>query len=268
MGRPGDFLTGPQTLPAFGDADTVLTGQGPSAAAVFAAGGGGGTAAAPDTSIQFNDGGAFAGDAALTFDVATSVLTLDTLPLARSSPTGFEDVLLIGADADKSFGIKGPPTNGNSFTITGGAAADTSGATYFGADVVIRGGSATPDGGSFGQLTVGSGSKIGGTATGGSVTIRPGNGGGGTDGDILLTTRTGSGGWTVSGTTGDLSGSSGQVLQLGAVPFASLPASPAAGMLAYVSDADTVVWGATIAGLSTNDVLAFYNGTVWTVAGK
>lgn len=52
------------------------------------------------------------------------------------------------------------------------------------------------------------------------------------------------------------------------VTFATLPASPVAGMVAYVTDSNTVVWGATIAGSSTNKVLAFYNGSAWTVAGK
>lgn len=49
--------------------------------------------------------------------------------------------------------------------------------------------------------------------------------------------------------------------------FASLP-TPTAGMLAYIDDSNTVVWGATIAGGGSNKVLAFYNGTNWTVAGK
>lgn len=51
------------------------------------------------------------------------------------------------------------------------------------------------------------------------------------------------------------------------VAFASLPASPVAGMTAYVTDSNTTTWGATIAGGSTNKVLAFYNGTNWTVSG-
>lgn len=50
------------------------------------------------------------------------------------------------------------------------------------------------------------------------------------------------------------------------VAFASLPTG-VAGMLAYVTDASTATWGATIAGGGANKVLAFYNGTNWTVAG-
>lgn len=58
------------------------------------------------------------------------------------------------------------------------------------------------------------------------------------------------------------------VLTLTPVAFASLPGSPTFGMVASVSDSNTIVWGAAIAGGSTNKVLAFYNGSNWTVAGK
>lgn len=53
----------------------------------------------------------------------------------------------------------------------------------------------------------------------------------------------------------------------GAFTFATLPTARV-GMTAYVSDSNTVVWGATIAGGGANKVLAFYNGTVWTVVAK
>lgn len=56
-------------------------------------------------------------------------------------------------------------------------------------------------------------------------------------------------------------------LPLTGVVFASLPATPVAGMVAYVTDSNTATWGATIAGSSNNKVLAWYNGTNWTVAG-
>ena|ERR1700676_539351 len=56
--------------------------------------------------------------------------------------------------------------------------------------------------------------------------------------------------------------------QLTPVLFANLPASPLAGMIAVVSNSNTNTWGATIAGGGANIVLAFYDGTNWTVAGK
>lgn len=40
------------------------------------------------------------------------------------------------------------------------------------------------------------------------------------------------------------------------------------GAMACVSDSNTAVWGATIAGGGANNVLAFCNGTNWTVFGK
>lgn len=56
-------------------------------------------------------------------------------------------------------------------------------------------------------------------------------------------------------------------LRLTPVAFASLPGTPTEGMVAWINDSDTVVWGATITGGDTNKVLAVYNGTNWTVAG-
>lgn len=50
--------------------------------------------------------------------------------------------------------------------------------------------------------------------------------------------------------------------------YANLPSSPVEGMLRGVSDSNTAVWGATIAGGGANHVLAYYNGSAWTVSGK
>lgn len=52
-----------------------------------------------------------------------------------------------------------------------------------------------------------------------------------------------------------------------AVAFGSLPAVPVEGMLVAVTDSSTATWGATITGSGANHVLAYYNGTNWTVAG-
>ena len=60
----------------------------------------------------------------------------------------------------------------------------------------------------------------------------------------------------------------GNTLALTPVAFASLPAAPAEGMIASVNNSNTATWGATIAGGGANKVLAYYNGTNWTVAGK
>ena len=49
--------------------------------------------------------------------------------------------------------------------------------------------------------------------------------------------------------------------------YANLPAVPATGMVAVITDSSTATWGATIAGGGANTVLAWYNGTDWTVIG-
>lgn len=51
------------------------------------------------------------------------------------------------------------------------------------------------------------------------------------------------------------------------VAFAALPVG-SVGMVRTVTDSNTVVWGATIAAGGANKVLAFFNGSNWTVAGK
>ncbi len=57
-------------------------------------------------------------------------------------------------------------------------------------------------------------------------------------------------------------------LYLGGVAFASVPTA-AAGAMAYITDSNTTVWGATISASSSspNKVLAWNNGTNWTVVG-
>lgn len=50
--------------------------------------------------------------------------------------------------------------------------------------------------------------------------------------------------------------------------FANLPPAPTAGMMYTVSNSSTTVWGNVIGGTGASTVLAFYNGTNWTVAGK
>lgn len=54
------------------------------------------------------------------------------------------------------------------------------------------------------------------------------------------------------------------------VPFSMLPAaSPTLeGVTRPVSDSNTAVWGAVIAGGGSNHVLAYCNGTAWTVCAK
>lgn len=50
--------------------------------------------------------------------------------------------------------------------------------------------------------------------------------------------------------------------------FSTLPATPTLGWIAVITDSNTNVWGANVAGGGANKILAWYNGTNWTVLGK
>lgn len=53
------------------------------------------------------------------------------------------------------------------------------------------------------------------------------------------------------------------------VAFGALPPSPRRGMIVVITDANSNAWGDVIAsGGGTDVVLAWYNGTAWTVIGK
>lgn len=62
----------------------------------------------------------------------------------------------------------------------------------------------------------------------------------------------------------------GGYVQVKAVLFSQLPAASSSleGVVRAVSDSNTATWGATIAGGGSNHVLAYCNGTNWTVAAK
>lgn len=76
------------------------------------------------------------------------------------------------------------------------------------------------------------------------------------------------GDFTLSGSL-TMSGGTFTGFRLLPVLFGSLPScSGREGALAPVTDSATATWGATITGSSTNHVLAYCDGTNWTVAGK
>lgn len=52
------------------------------------------------------------------------------------------------------------------------------------------------------------------------------------------------------------------------IPFAKLPSPFRTGMVACISDSTVNTWGSVIAGGGLFTVLAFYNGTNWTVLAK
>lgn len=70
---------------------------------------------------------------------------------------------------------------------------------------------------------------------------------------------------------GRLGGASYQLDQQGtgpAIAFGALPGAPAEGWTRAVTNSNTNTWGATITGTGAFHVLAYFNGSVWTVAGK
>jgi hypothetical protein len=99
-------------------------------------------------------------------------------------------------------------------------------------------------------------------SNGNSVTVSAPNGSGAgshTGGNLILTPG--------SGNNGGLNG----VVRISSLfTFATLPACAAGteGALMPVSDSTTITWGATITGTGANHVLAYCDGTNWTVAAK
>ncbi len=71
----------------------------------------------------------------------------------------------------------------------------------------------------------------------------------------------------LAGTLTTGSGGGTGVIQLAAGTFASLPGSPAQGAIAAVTNSNTTVWGATVAGGGANKVLAYFNGVNWVCIG-
>lgn len=71
----------------------------------------------------------------------------------------------------------------------------------------------------------------------------------------------------ISGTTSSILVKQGSPLVGTPFVFSALPVG-IEGMLAVVSDSSVNTWGTVIAGGGANRVLAYYNGTAWTVAAK
>jgi hypothetical protein len=90
---------------------------------------------------------------------------------------------------------------------------------------------------------------------------------------LINLARSMKGGWSSTAVAGDVSVLDHQTFKAGvfkatAKTFAALPASPVAGMQAYITDCNTATWGATAAGGGLSKVMVWYNGSNWTVIGK
>lgn len=80
-----------------------------------------------------------------------------------------------------------------------------------------------------------------------------------------ITTTANSSDWSISGPNSSFGTNRLLPLLYAALP---LPTSGTKGMLATIVDSNTATWGAAMTGGGPNVVLAFCNGTNWTVAGK
>lgn len=122
------------------------------------------------------------------------------------------------------------------------------------------------------QPTLANGSNV----NGANLTIGAGAGtGSGCGGSLTITTN-------ISGTSGLVTNDKADVIKvtcdkithiyglLAQTPrmVADLPSTPIEGMIVSITDSNVNTWGATISGGGTNHVLAYYNGTNWTVTGK
>jgi hypothetical protein len=89
---------GPGVLGA-GDDTKVLAYDHATRRFVMATGGGGGTPGGSDTQVQFNDGGAFGGDSALTWNKTTNILTVTIAKIPVVRAIGTEQPGMIRTDS-------------------------------------------------------------------------------------------------------------------------------------------------------------------------
>jgi len=187
---------------------------------------------------------------------------------AASDGVGGEISILSGASAGGNGGqillFTGNDTGGGdsgSISIaTGGAAFNGDGGST--GEINIRTGNSTVADFHGGDINIVAGQGILG---GGKVLIQSGarTGGSGSHGSVQLYSADGASSAELNNSGFNISG----MFKVGSYQFANLPTA-AVGMMAVVTNSNTVTWGATIAGGGANAVLAFYNGTNWTVAGK
>ncbi len=83
----------------------------------------------------------------------------------------------------------------------------------------------------------------------------------------ITSTLSSGGNMILAGTLTTGNGGGTGVVALSPGTFASLPASPTKGMIAAITNSTVNTFGATVAGGGVNNVLAWYNGSAWTVIG-
>lgn len=183
-------------------------------------GGSGGTPGGSDTQVQFNDGGAFGGDADFIYDKTTNTMRVNSIETNAISAFGDSQALdIVAADATTS------GNTGGDINITTGAGLDAGdgGGVYFnggvagvtgaGGGVSLNAGNGGATSGAGGDVGIGAGTALGTDSDGGSIDIIAGNktgtgtpgtinlrydgSGGATNGDVweLQDATTGAGAW-------------------------------------------------------------------------
>lgn len=164
-------------------------------------GGGSGTPASPAKSVQFNNYGAFGGDANFSFSTSTQTLTIENilgvldedLHITTPNTNNEGDIYIVAGNAvsGDNFGnaveivggIGSGNANGGTNSWLGGKGGDTGGGGY----ALMAGGDSGDSGGIGGDADLFGGNTVGGSGGGGIVHIDSGDGnGGGAPGQILL----------------------------------------------------------------------------------
>lgn len=147
---------------------------------------GGGSPGGSDTQVQFNDGGAFGGDAGLTWDKTTDTLTIG------SSGRLWVDTLNINSGGIFAFDGTGD-IGGNSLSLYAGDGDEISG-NAAGGGINIRAGSGAATSGGGGNIVLTAGSAIAGNSDGGDFTLIAGAASGsGAAGRFYMATNSGQG---------------------------------------------------------------------------
>jgi hypothetical protein len=206
-----------------GDVQEITVGSGLTmTGTTLSASGGGGTPGGSTTQVQFNDAGAFGGDAGLTYDKTTDTLQLGvtngtgTFTTQAGTTTNLSGALNISTGgavsaATGAISIK-PGTVSNSGT--GGAASLEGGQGPNGGNVTVKGGTATSSTGTSGNVTIQGGPTAANGLEGGSISIDAGDGGAtaGNGGDVSITAGDGRGILAATGDPGNITLTAGTAI--------------------------------------------------------
>jgi hypothetical protein len=241
------------------------------------------------TQVQFNDAGAFAGDADLTWNKTTNVLGITgdvnlsdggtyTTTLQTITPTAARTISF--PDATGTVGLVGGSSGNLTFNNAGAYAGvanssvdNATGNITLGSRFIssLNGAASAPPGAFTGTWFTGGTA----TTTKPQVVIEPT----GTTSTAWSTSGTGLGVNAASGFAGNLldlqvNGSSrfsvdatGSARVVTGLTVATLPSSPAVGMIARVTNALAPAMGVTVVGGGAAAALVWYNGANWSVIG-